>query len=73
MKEANLIVVNGLGLDHKGGVKEKSARYYLDYFNFNHFVGDTTEIVYVYGSTPGRPGLKAKISNWKESIGDVKK
>ena len=74
MKEADLIVVNGLGL-YKNRVKEKSARYYMNEFGFDTLV-DESKIVYVYGSTPGKPGLEAKKENWsntiKEAIGDIK-
>ena len=71
IKEADIVVVNGKGLKN-GKVMPLSVRYFLDKYNYNHLT-DPSKIKYVYGTTPGAPGFKAKVEDWKNIIGKVKK
>lgn len=71
MLEADLIVINGLGLRNNGEIKPLGARYFFHKFKFDQFV-PPSRIIFVYGSS-ARGSNQLKIDNWLGKIKCVKK
>ena len=64
MRDAEVIVINGIGLDGNGKTKENSARYYLELFGFLDDSDIKKKIVYVKGSS-SRGSIDELVAYWK--------
>ena len=72
MKEADLIVINGIGLEsNKIDIEYMSARYFLKKFGFDKLV-DSSKIVFIHGSS-GFGTNQTKIEKWLKEIREVKR